>query len=806
MGYTRRNLPHLGGGKEGGTLTDMRRRSEIESSFSSTESLSPCRAFFLVGIGGAGMSALARMLSHRGYAVAGTDAMASQETARLIDEGHDVSIGHSGVPVFAFSQRPEKAALVVTDAIDIERSPEVAEARKLGLPIVRRSQALGWLLRPYKVIAVTGTHGKTTTTGMLGAGLAAAGIDPLVVVGAPVIDWSGPVREGSGEYAVVEACEAYEAYADINPLIVVLTNLEPDHLDYHGTYENLRDSMVRFVSKVPPSGGLVYCADDRGAAEVAELTDVRCMPYGLSDTWLQQISNKFEMGIDAKNTDAGIALSLNLTGDHNRMNATGALAAASLLNNEEPIVDLGMVEMGIARFNGAERRLQVLLDGPITVVDDYAHHPSEISASIKALRQKYPGRRIVAVFQPHLYSRTQEHITDFPKALDEADFVFVTDIYPAREAPIPGISSVRIAEKLHAPMRYVPSRHLLPRVVKSFLKAGDVVCGMGAGNILEFAPELIREMERDIRPKKLVAVIYGGDSSEREVSILSGNCIAKALEKAGYDVELYDVTNLLLRKGALLEFTGSIRPDVAFLAVHGTHAEDGAIQGFFELLHIPYTGSNILASALAMDKDRTKQLLGAVGIRVPKGQLIYSVTDEVTISAPAVVKPNKEGSTVGLSFIHSESEMKEGIRRALQYPGGALIEEWIQGMEISVPVLSGQALPPVEICPIDGEYDFSNKYTVGATEEIVPARLPKNVRDDAQRLALLAHKTLGCSGATRTDMIVRGEEIFVLEVNTLPGMTTTSLLPNSANAAGISFDELCHRIVEDALTRDGAKV
>ena len=751
------------------------------------------------------MSALARMLSHRGYAVAGTDAVNSQETTRLSDEGHDVSIGHSGIPVFAFAQRPEKVALIVTDAIDIDNSPEVAEARKLNIPIFRRSQALGWLLRPYKVIAVTGTHGKTTTTGMLGAGLIAAGLDPLVVVGAAVIDWNGPIREGKGEYAVVEACEAYEAYVDIDPYIVVLTNLEPDHLDYHGSYENLRDSMVRFVSKIPPDGGLVYCADDRGAAEIAELTDVKCMPYGLSDTWLQQISNKFEMGIDAKNTEAGRALSLNLPGDHNRMNATGALAAASLLNNEDFVVDLGMVEMGIARFNGAERRLQVLLDGPIAVVDDYAHHPSEISASIQALRQKYPGRRIVVAFQPHLYSRTLEHLKEFPKALDDADFVYITDIYPAREAPIPGVSSVRIAENLKVPMQYVPSRHLLPRIVKAALKAGDVVCGMGAGNIHEFPHELIREIERDVRPNLSIAVIYGGDSSEREVSILSGNCIAKALEKSGYDVAKYDVTDLLLRKGSLLEFTGSIRPDLAFLAVHGTHAEDGAFQGLFELLHIPYTGSDIVASAIAMDKNRTKSLLSGVGIKSPKGQLVHSIDEPITISVPAVVKPNQEGSTVGLSFAHNEKELKEGLRKALQYPGGALIEEWIEGTEISVPVLCDEALFPVEICPLDGGYDFANKYTVGATTEIVPARLPENVLKEAQRIALLAHQTLGCAGATRTDMMVRGDEIFVLEINTLPGMTTTSLLPTSAAATGIPFEELCKRIVEDALNRHGAK-
>lgn len=784
----------------------MRKRSEIETAFSPTDALSACRAFYLVGIGGSGMSALARMLQHRNFTVCGSDASRSVETERLEDEGFLVHIGHAAQPVLELAKDVEGLGLIVTDAIDLETSPEVAEARKLGLVIVRRSQALGWLLRPYKVIAVTGTHGKTTTTGLLGAGMIAAGLDPLVVAGAPIIDWNGPIREGKGQYAVVEACEAYEAYNDINPFIVLLTNLEPDHLDYHGTYEALRDSLVRFVSRVPKDGGLVYCADDRGASEVAELTDVRCLPYGLSSAWLQQVSNKFELGIDASESEAGKILKLTIPGDHNRMNATGALAAASLLNNEDFQIDLDMAEMGIARFNGAERRLQVLMDSELTIIDDYAHHPSEISASIQAVRQRYPGRRVVVVYQPHMYSRTAEHLPEFAESLNDADVVVLTDIYPAREAPIPGISSARIAEGLLVPMRYIPSRHLLAREVVKIAKPGDVIVGMGAGTISEFAPDLIREIEREIRPQRTVAVIYGGDSSEREVSILSGNSVAKALKDAGFKVEKFDVTDLLLRKGSLIDFTGTIRPDVAFLAVHGPHAEDGAIQGLFELLHIPYTGSGILSSAIAIDKEQTKRLLKSVGIRVPEGVFVEDAEAEIKLSLPLVIKPNREGSTVGLTFADSQEDIKEGLRKALQYPGGCLVEERIVGMEISVPVLCGKALLPVEICPVSGDYDFANKYTPGATEEIVPARLSEELLSQSQQIAELAHRTLGCEGATRTDMIVRGNEIFVLEVNTLPGMTATSLLPNSARASGIPFDELCKRLVEDALARHNQKV
>lgn len=781
----------------------MRKRAEVASEFAPTDALNQCKSFYLVGIGGAGMSALARMLHTRNFEVAGSDSTQSPETIKLLDEGFVVAIGHLATSVTGFASSFEKVAVVVTDAINLESSPEIQEAKRLGLPIFRRSQVLGWILRPYKVLAVTGTHGKTTTTGMLGAGLIAAGLDPLVVVGAQVIDWQGPVREGKGEFAVVEACEAYEAYVDIDPYIVLLTNLEPDHLDYHETYENLRDSMVRFVSKASSEGGLVYCADDRGAAEVAELTEVRCLAYGLSETWLQQTSNKFALGIDAKNSDAGKALRLNLPGDHNRMNATGALAAASILNTETFEVDLNMVEMGIARFNGAERRLQLLQEGKVTVIDDYAHHPSEIYASVSAVRERYPSRRIVVVFQPHLYSRTAEYLDEFAAALDSADFVVLTDIYPAREAPLPGISSARIAEKLHKPMMYVPSRHLLPRKVKGILQDGDVVIGMGAGTIQEFGGEFIRELERDERQTRHVVVCYGGDSSEREVSILSGRAISQALKRKGHEVELVDMTDMLLRKGSLLDFTGAIRPDVAFLAVHGTHAEDGAIQGLFELLHIPYTGSAILASALAIDKDRTKSLLSAEGIRVPKGQFIESLEEEIHIQAPAVIKPNREGSTVGLTFAETQDEILEGVKRALQYPGGCLIEEWIRGVEISVPVLCGEPLPPVEIRPLKGTYDFANKYTPGATEEIVPAEIAPELIESSQKIAQAAHKILGCEGATRTDMMIRGSEIFVLEVNTLPGMTSTSLLPNSARAAGISFEDLCEQLMEDAIRRHG---
>lgn len=747
----------------------MRKKSEILEAFASREELSRHDAFFLVGIGGAGMSALAKMLKDRGKRVRGTDSTASAVTAELIAEGIDVHIGHTGDPIQSGD------AVILTDAIDLTISPEVKRARELGCPLFRRSQLLGYLLQDRKVIAITGTHGKTTTTGLTGSALIAAGQDPLVVVGAAIPEWNSPVREGDGEWAVVEACEAYDSFHDIDPAIVILTNLELDHSDFHGNYDNLRDSVLRFVDRA--SIGLVYCENDKGAAEIAGLTKA-----------------------PVKTPYKAVEMSLALPGDHNRLNAGGALAAAEMAG-----IDTEQSKEGIAKFRGAERRLQVYREGPITVVDDYAHHPSEIEASLKALRERYPDRRLIVVYQPHLYSRTKDFLPLFSQALNRADVVVLTDIYPAREDPIPGISSARIAEGITKPAKYVPSRFLLPREVAGMVRPGDLVVGMGAGTIGEFVPEFLKEIDRS-GPTK-VAVLEGGDSAEREVSLLSGRAIAKALEEKGYAVTRIDLTDKLLSRGDLSFLVGPNRPDLAFFAVHGTNAEDGAIQGVCELLHVPFTGSSVQSSALCMDKERTKLILTAHGLPVPKGILVNDPEARFDLPCPVVVKPNAQGSTVGLSFVDTRDQLSEAIRYALQFGDQVLVEERIVGMEISVPVLGDRALPPVEIVPVSGSYDFASKYEPGATEEICPARLPQEMLDRAMELALAAHRAMGCEGATRTDMMIRAEtnDIFILEVNTLPGMTGTSLLPNSARAAGISFPDLCDWIAQDALRRHGAK-
>lgn len=714
------------------------------------------------------MSGVAEMLHRRGFQVHGTDSSDGPEVRRLRELGINVTIGHTGDAV------RKGDALVLTDAIDLSVSPEVRAALESGAPLFRRSQVLGWLMRGKKVIAVTGTHGKTTTTGLVGTALMAAGIDPTVVVGAFVPGLGNAVIEGSGEWAVIEACEAYDSLRDFDPQHVILTNFEPDHLDFHGSWENLKAAMLAFVHRMPIDGKLIFCRDDAGAVEVADAFAGQKQAYGKDDELL-----------------TGLAL----PGLHNRLNAQAARIVCAELG-----VDAAKAETALKAFTGASRRLQVLLDDRVAVVDDYAHHPKEITASIQALREKFPNRRLVVVFQPHLYSRTADFLKEFAQSLSQADYLVMTDIYPAREAPMPGISSARIAEQVTCPVDYVPSRHLLPRHVKSIAQDGDVIVGMGAGTIATFGPDFVAEFQRNGKPK--VVVLMGGDSAEREVSLHTGRAIYAALKSSGHDVSLVDVSEKLLSGQPIDFLSGVQKPDVAFLAVHGTNAEDGAIQGLLNLLHIPYTGSGILASAIAMDKERTKLVLKQGGLPVPEGILVKSGEEFDSKAVPGekwVVKPNAQGSTVGLSFVNDRASLDSAVEKARHYGADVLVEEWIEGTEVSVPVLVDRALPVVEIVPSSGVYDFEMKYSPGATLEICPARLSDEITAKCQELALRAHQILGCRGASRTDILIKdGREPVILEVNTLPGMTPTSLLPKSAEAAGLTFAELCEEILADA--------
>lgn len=297
--------------------------------------------------------------------------------------------------------------------------------------------------------------------------------------------------------------------------------------------------------------------------------------------------------------------------------------------------------------------------------------------------------------------------------------------------------------------------------------------------------------------EKRIAVLMGGLSAERDVSLRTGAAVLGALQRCGLDAVGIDAGRELPHQ---LAAAGA---QAAFIALHGRYGEDGTVQGLLELAGIPYTGSGVLASSMAMNKLVTKQILMHHGVATPAFAVFRQGDDRAAFVAqqqgfPLVAKPAREGSTIGVSIVRDGEELRAGLDEALRHDSLVLVEEFITGAEVTVGVLSDEALPVIQVVPKGGFYDYQSKYTPGQTEYLLPAPLPEPVTRRLQTEAVTAYRALGCRGAARVDFMVRGEELFCLEVNTIPGMTETSLLPKAAGAAGISFDQLVLRILADA--------
>jgi UDP-N-acetylmuramate--alanine ligase len=446
----------------------------------------PDGPLYFVGIGGAGMSSIAQVLSERGRTVFGADPGISDVVrARLERAGVRVFAGH------AASQIAGAVAVVVSDAIP-ESNPEVAAARGQGFPILRRPEVLGAILNAGRGIAIAGTHGKTTTTGMAASILLAAGADPTIILGGDLPAIGGNARAGESGIILAESCEAYDGFLYQRPEVAVVLNVEADHLDYHGDEAHVLDSFKRFIRQIKPGGTLVVCADDAKAMAVSAVAgdEIRVVPYSVASqagavlrAEAIDISGAHPRFVLLSN-GASHDVRLGVPGLHNVSNAVAALSAALAIG-----VDAATAVKGVETFTGTGRRFERIgEDSGVLVVDDYAHHPTELRATLAAARAAYPDRRLIAVFQPHLPSRTRDQMDEFAASLTAADAVVLTDIYLAREAALPGVSSAVLAgrigsQKAGLPVTYIPDKMDLPARLAEEVRPGDLVLTLGAGDI-----------------------------------------------------------------------------------------------------------------------------------------------------------------------------------------------------------------------------------------------------------------------------------------------------------------------------------
>jgi UDP-N-acetylmuramate--alanine ligase len=454
----------------------------------------PQRLHF-TGIGGIGMSGIAEILLNMGYAISGSDIRLSPVTARLqelgalIHEGHDASYVHGA------------KALVVTSAVD-ERNAELQEARRMGIPVIPRGELLAELMRLKYGVAIAGSHGKTSTTSMTATMMAHAGLDPTVVVGGRVSTLGGSnARMGRSDYLVVESDESDGSFLKLAPIIAVVTNIDREHLDHYHSLEAIRSAFTEFVNRVPFYGASILCLDDENVQQILPAVKRRTVTYGVSAQADLAIANvelghlKSRFRLRFRGQELG-ELSLRVPGMHNVLNATAAVAVGLELE-----MQVEMIREGIEEYRGVDRRFQLRGEhGGIAVIDDYGHHPTEIRATLEAARL-CRFARVHVIFQPHRYTRTSHLMDEFARSFHQADTVTLLDIYAASEAPIAGVSSEVLAERLrafgHREVRYAGNINAAAEIVSEIAKAGDAVVTLGAGNVWQAGDRLLEKWQQE---------------------------------------------------------------------------------------------------------------------------------------------------------------------------------------------------------------------------------------------------------------------------------------------------------------------
>ena len=436
-----------------------------------------------VGIGGIGMSGVAEILSQQGLKVSGCDLRRSPATELLTRRGISVSIGHDPSHLAGID------ALVVTAAVR-GVNHEVDAALAQGVRVIPRKEVLGALVDSKRAVGVSGTHGKTTTSAMIAVILEEAGLDPTVIVGGMVRNLASNAKRGAGELLVVEADEYDRTFHHMHPHVAVVTNIEADHLEYYGSFEAIIESFRIFLKGIPAGGLVAGCVDDHQVALLLDkLTGVRVVRYGLGvDADVAARNVTFHERGSSFDVEGIGFVKLFVPGAHNICNALGAIAAVRELG-----VSPKAIVAALAKFLGVDRRFQILGEyGGAIVVDDYAHHPTEIAATLNAARGGYPNRRLVALFQPHLYSRTRDFAHDFGQALALADLAFVSPVYAARESAIEGISARLIADAARGVEFLDRSNAEIVNELRRRLLPNDIFIAMGAGDVHEIAEALVR--------------------------------------------------------------------------------------------------------------------------------------------------------------------------------------------------------------------------------------------------------------------------------------------------------------------------
>jgi len=769
--------------------------------------------YHFIGLGGIGMSALARILMQRGSKVHGSDVKSSVLLEALEKEGAKVQIGHH-------AESLEENATVIYSSDIKPDNVEMLRAKEAKMELLHRSDLLNLLMKGTKNLLVTGTHGKTTTTALLAAVLIEAELDPSFVIGGLMRSLNTNGKAGKGEYFVAEADESDGSFLKTPADFAIITNLENDHLDYWGSPRMLDLAFRQFIAQTKY---LVWCCDDERLASL----NPKGISYGFSSHADFSITNfrQTETGI-LFDLNAYSNIHLNLLGRHNALNGSAVFAIALALKIPEIAI-----RRAFEKFSGTARRLEFKGEKhKVSVFDDYGHHPREISATIKALRDHIRERRLVVVFQPHRYTRVRDLFEEFSNCFGDADIVVMTDIFSAGEQSIIGITSAalytRMREKLGAKLHFFPRSHLESGAA-ALLKPLDVVLTMGAGDVTK-AGEPILNLYAERAPKFTVGLLFGGTSAEHEVSIMSARNVLKGLDTTVYDVKTFGVTkegewtfgfDMVSSHGPKVSpeiLQELLKCDVCIPVFHGTQGEDGMIGAFLETLSIPYVGCDYRTGSICMQKAWTKYV--ALNNNVPTTpffemdaqtakrdpELILKKIEE-RFPYPVWIKPVHLGSSIGVSRASCPEEVVKAVELALQYDDTLIVEKEVNGRQIEFALLGNEYIQfalPGEIINHGAFVAYDKKYGAGAMEIRVPAPITELEKQIGYELAERVYRACGCKGLARVDFFLDQQGYFWFnEINPFPGYTDTSAYPKMWTTTGMKPEKLVDEFIALAFQR-----
>lgn len=751
--------------------------------------------YHFIGLGGIGMSALARIALQKGEKVQGSDAKKSALLKNLEKEGASVQIGHKGSLI-------KTAKAVIYSSGIAPNNEEYLYAKKRRLPLYHRSDFLALLMEGKTQIAVAGTHGKTTTSALLAYVLIEAGLDPSFAVGgqSPSLKTNG--RYGLSKYFLAEADESDGSFLKHFSEYAILTSLSDDHLDYWGTSQALDRGFLQFIRQ---SKNLFWCIDE----ERLRALKPKGTSYGFSKEADFRIEN-FQQSQKGVSFDLGpfSKIEVSLFGRHNANNS----AAAFLLGIKLGVPE-GILRSSLRSFQGTKRRLEFRKEvRKIALFDDYAHHPKEIAATIEAIRGIIGGKRLIVCFQAHRFSRVRDHFFSFPRAFEGADVIALTDIYAAGEEPIEGISTEALfqtfREKWGKKAHFFPRGQLEKKLV-ALLRPHDVVLLLGAGDITQAADLILQGVEK-AQKKLKVGLIYGGISQENAVSKLSFARILSLLDPEIYEAFSYNITSkgAWESNGKTLRFEELVkkllRCDICIPVMHGPKGEDGMIAAFLETLGIAYVGCPFTSGALCMNKVLSKRILLTHEIPVaPFYELHYSFYREKDLGEierqipyPVWVKPSHLGSSIGVRRAMGFKELKEAIEEAFALDEEVIVEGEVLGRQVEFGVLGNGVdlrVQHAEIVSFGKFVGFEEKYGAQAMGIKTPANLSQKEEEEGIALAKKVYRALGCKGLSRIDFFLRPDGGFVFnEINPFPGFTKTSAFPKMWEKRGLKslLDEM----------------